>query len=158
MFRSCQIIIRELCSLLKIYYSIHNSIRIYKRGVVAAHAATTPRLQICEIMWNYMCIHWFINWSVCYRRSLIILVSDCLQTFEGHSAWPQEMQEPRRVSLTWTMSFYYLQCTHVCHLWQFYICTWRVVARYAYTYFDLARVERMYRKRGTSVPCSTIFC
>jgi len=36
MFRSCQIIIRELCSLLKLYYSIHNSILIYKRGVVAA--------------------------------------------------------------------------------------------------------------------------
>jgi len=37
MFRSCQIIIRELCSLLKLYYSIHNSILIYKRGVVAAY-------------------------------------------------------------------------------------------------------------------------
>jgi len=37
MFRSCQIIIRKLCSLLKIYYSIHNSIRICKRGVVAAY-------------------------------------------------------------------------------------------------------------------------
>jgi len=37
MFRSSQIIIRELCSLLKIYYSIHNSIRICKRGVVAAY-------------------------------------------------------------------------------------------------------------------------
>ena len=37
MFRSCQIIIRELCSLLKLYYSIHNSIRICKRGVVAAY-------------------------------------------------------------------------------------------------------------------------
>jgi len=37
MFRSCQIIIRELCSLLKLYYSIHNSIRICNRGVVAAY-------------------------------------------------------------------------------------------------------------------------
>ena len=37
MFRSCQIIIRELCSLLKLYYVIHNSIRICKRGVVAAY-------------------------------------------------------------------------------------------------------------------------
>jgi len=37
MFRSCQIIIRELCSLLKLYYSVHNSIRIYKRCVVAAY-------------------------------------------------------------------------------------------------------------------------
>jgi len=37
MFRYCQIIIRELCSLLKLYYDIHNSIRICKRGVVAAY-------------------------------------------------------------------------------------------------------------------------
>jgi len=37
MFRSCQIIIREFCSLLKLYYSIHNSIHICKRGVVAAY-------------------------------------------------------------------------------------------------------------------------
>jgi len=37
MFRSCQIIIRELCSLLKLYYIIHNSIRICKRGVVAGY-------------------------------------------------------------------------------------------------------------------------
>ena len=36
MFRSCQMI-RELCSLIKLYYSIHNSIRICKRGVVAAY-------------------------------------------------------------------------------------------------------------------------
>ena len=34
MFRSCQIIISELCSLLKLYYGTHNSIRIYRRGVV----------------------------------------------------------------------------------------------------------------------------
>ena len=37
MFRSCQIIIRELCSLLKLCYSIHNSIGICKRGVVAEY-------------------------------------------------------------------------------------------------------------------------
>jgi len=37
MFRSCQIIIRELCSLLTLYYSINNSIRICKRDVVAAY-------------------------------------------------------------------------------------------------------------------------
>jgi len=46
MFRSCQIIIRELCSLVKLYYSIHNSIRICKRGVVVsydAHLATAPQ-------------------------------------------------------------------------------------------------------------------
>ena len=36
MFRSCQIIIRELYSLLTLYYSLHNSIRICKRGVVTA--------------------------------------------------------------------------------------------------------------------------
>ena len=37
MFRSCQIIIRELYSLPKLYYGIHNSILICKRGVVAAY-------------------------------------------------------------------------------------------------------------------------
>jgi len=37
MFRSCQIIIRDLCSLLNSCYSIHNSIRICKRVVVAAY-------------------------------------------------------------------------------------------------------------------------
>jgi len=37
MFRSCQIIIRELRSLLKLYYSIHNSIHICKQGVVPAY-------------------------------------------------------------------------------------------------------------------------
>jgi hypothetical protein len=36
MFRYCQIIIRELCSLLKLRYSIHSSTGICKRGVVAA--------------------------------------------------------------------------------------------------------------------------
>ena len=38
MFRSCQIIIRELCSLFKLYYSIHNSILICKQGVVKAYS------------------------------------------------------------------------------------------------------------------------
>ena len=37
MFRPCQIIIREFCSFLKLYYSIHNSIRICNRGVMAAY-------------------------------------------------------------------------------------------------------------------------
>jgi len=37
MFRSRQIIIRDLCSFLKLYFGIHNSIRICKRGVVAAY-------------------------------------------------------------------------------------------------------------------------
>ena len=46
MFRSCQIINRELCSLLKLRYSIHN-FKIFQK---------------C-FMWTYMCIHWLINWS-----------------------------------------------------------------------------------------------
>ena len=37
MFRFCHIIIKEPCSFLKLYYSIHNSIRICKRGVVTAY-------------------------------------------------------------------------------------------------------------------------
>jgi hypothetical protein len=48
MIRSCQIITREPCSLLKLCYSIHNSIRICKRGVsqysaYEAHLATAPQ-------------------------------------------------------------------------------------------------------------------
>ena len=68
MFRSRQIIIRELCcSLLKLCYSIHNSIRICKRGVVAAyrvvcgcvveqwpgvHIATAPQHIFCKYELN----------------------------------------------------------------------------------------------------------
>jgi len=37
MFQSCQIIIRDLCSLLKLYYCIHNLIRVCKRAVMAAY-------------------------------------------------------------------------------------------------------------------------
>jgi len=37
MIRSCQIIIRELFSLLNLHYSIQNSILICKRGVVATY-------------------------------------------------------------------------------------------------------------------------
>ena len=48
MFRSCQIIIRELCSLLKLYYGIHNSIRIFKGGVVAAY----------HVVWEYVVEQW----------------------------------------------------------------------------------------------------
>ena len=43
MSQSCQIIIRELCcSLLKLYYNIHNLIRFCKQGVVAA----------CHVVWE----------------------------------------------------------------------------------------------------------
>jgi len=48
MFRSCQIIIRELCSLLKLYYGIHNSILICKRGVVAAY----------QVVWECVVEQW----------------------------------------------------------------------------------------------------
>ena len=40
MFRSCQIIIRELCSLLKLYYSIHNVARCASYDT---HLATAPQ-------------------------------------------------------------------------------------------------------------------
>ena len=43
MFRSYQVIIRELCcSLLMLYYNIHNLIRFDKQGVVAA----------CHVVWE----------------------------------------------------------------------------------------------------------
>ena len=59
MFRSCQIIIRELCcSLVKLYYNIHNLIRFCKRGVVAA----------CNVVWEFVveravgwvCVVWYV--------------------------------------------------------------------------------------------------
>ena len=44
MFRSSQIIIKELCSLLKLYYIIHNSIRAVTRcASYDAHVATAPQ-------------------------------------------------------------------------------------------------------------------
>jgi len=48
MFRSSQIINRELCSLLKLYYGIHSSIRICKRGVVAAY----------QVVWECVVEQW----------------------------------------------------------------------------------------------------
>jgi len=50
MFRSCQIIIRELCSLLKLNYSSHNSIRICKRVVVAAY----------HVVWECVVEQWLV--------------------------------------------------------------------------------------------------
>jgi len=53
MIRSCQIIIREICSLLKLYYSNHNSTLICKRGVVAAYHV------VCECVveqWLGVCL------------------------------------------------------------------------------------------------------
>ena len=48
MFRSCQIIITELCSLLKLYYGIHNSIRICKRGVVEQWLGVRRNMICCH--------------------------------------------------------------------------------------------------------------
>ena len=55
MFRSCQIIIRELFSLLKLCYCIHNSVRICKRGVVAANPTEhdlLPQHLVCKYELN----------------------------------------------------------------------------------------------------------
>ena len=64
MFRSCQIIIRELCcSLLKLYYNIQNLISFYKQGVVAAY----------HVVWECV-VERAVGWVcvVCY------VVRDCL--------------------------------------------------------------------------------
>jgi len=51
MFRSCQTIIRELCcSLLKLYYNIHNLIRFCKQGVVA----------VCHVVWECVVEQWLV--------------------------------------------------------------------------------------------------
>jgi len=57
MFRSCQIIIRELFPLLKLYYNIHNSIRICKRGVVAAY----------HVVWECVVEQWQWQWLAVAR-------------------------------------------------------------------------------------------
>jgi len=63
MFRACQNIIRELCSLLKLYYSIQNSIRICRRGVVAAY----------HVVWECVVEQWLgVRRKTCVRsRSLL---------------------------------------------------------------------------------------
>ena len=63
MFRSCQIIIRERCSLLKLYYSIHNSIRICKRGVVAAY----------HVVWECVVEQWLGVRRMLSNKSLLLL-------------------------------------------------------------------------------------
>ena len=55
MFRSCQIFIREICSLLHLYYNIHTSISICKRAVVAAY----------HVLWECVVEQW-----LCVRRIL----------------------------------------------------------------------------------------
>jgi len=64
MFRSCQIIIRELCSLLKLYYGIHNSILICKRGVVAAY----------HVVWECVVEQW-VGVRRMLRNNIVILLS-----------------------------------------------------------------------------------
>ena len=78
MFRSCQIIIRELCSLLKLYYSIHNSIRICKRGVLAAyHVVLWSSGEVCVVCWvirNWLWDGWK---EICCIRKFIEGVDCC---------------------------------------------------------------------------------
>jgi len=61
MFRSCQIIIRVHCSLLKLYYSIHKSIRICKRDVVAAY----------HVVWECVVEQWLGVRRMLSNKSLI---------------------------------------------------------------------------------------
>jgi len=70
MFRSCQIIIRELCSLLKLYYSIQNSIRISKRGVGAAY----------HVVWECDVEQWLGVRRVLSNKRLLH-VSKCFKVF-----------------------------------------------------------------------------
>ena len=58
MFRSCQIIIRELCSSLKLYYGIHSSILICKRGIVAA----------CHVVWECVVEQWLGVRTTCHTQ------------------------------------------------------------------------------------------
>ena len=71
MFQSCQIIIRELCFLLKLYYCIHNSILICKRVVVAAYL----------VVWECVVEQWLGVRRTTQHRSL-----PCYRRF-GTIAW-----------------------------------------------------------------------
>ena len=72
MFRSCQIIIRELCFLLKLYYGTHNSIRIYKRGVVAAY----------HIVWECVVEQWLgVGRMFCVKLYVHSLVDELKHFF-----------------------------------------------------------------------------
>jgi len=72
MFRSCQIIIRELCSLLKLCYSIHNSIGICRRGeycniTLARNKAPwwwSDKIETCRSVLSVLCeiICAFVSW------------------------------------------------------------------------------------------------
>jgi len=70
MFRSCEIIIRELCSLLTLCYSIHNSIRICNRGVVAAYMLRCVDTCITFFYHKYFSKHnkslKFVSFSLAY--------------------------------------------------------------------------------------------
>jgi len=72
MLRSCQIIIRELCSLLKLYYSIHNSIHIFNLKVfyvkLYVHSLVDKLKWFYENTWCYNKIyrsHLFHNGWMC---------------------------------------------------------------------------------------------
>ena len=71
MFRSCQIIIRELSSLLKLYYSIHNSIGICKRGVVAAYHVVEkwPAVRLKTHTWPLLHNTFLHNMICCHNTS-----------------------------------------------------------------------------------------
>jgi len=71
MFRSCKIIIRELCSLLKLYYNIHNSIRICKRGVVAAY----------RVVWECVLEQWLGVRRMLSLRYFVLCQVYCVQKF-----------------------------------------------------------------------------
>ena len=105
MFRSCQFIIRELCSLLKLYYSIHNSIRKYELNCEYCNISLarnkspwwwSDKIEACRsvfkcfksvlevFMWNYMCIRWLINWSdstIMHGATIRFTFSSSLCTF-----------------------------------------------------------------------------
>ena len=66
MFRSCQIIIRELgCSLLNLYYNIHNLIRFCKRGVVAAN----------HVVWESVVEQWLGVRRTHYLRKILFSIT-----------------------------------------------------------------------------------
>jgi len=67
MFRSCQIIISELRSLLKLYYNIHNLFRFCKQGVLAAccHNTLFAKTNLIRINGVLLYLHFQSSWFQC---------------------------------------------------------------------------------------------
>ena len=99
MFQSCQIIIRELCSLLKLYYSIHNSFRICKRGVVAAY----------HVVWECVVEQWLGVRRMLSNKRLALLLS--IRRTPSHCSTTQHDMLPHHLVCKYELDCEYCNIT-----------------------------------------------